>query len=238
MKAYSYCKNNTIRVYWNVTEISVEKVNAFQEKHTISYKYIRKESAKLPVDEEYSVINVGGRQRSFVGYTYNYYNVDVFRFGKYCGKKIAEVKDLPYTCWYWKTIENGDHKEFIKAYLYENWYEARTNREGEEYMFNIKKANEKQERIERNANAIRNRLRQNNIINLEINRWPNKEGKIKIDGVEYIFPKVKEYWYGGYSYYMPVLNGSAKRIKNRTIKATIMTFDNNLYITNFKVIKK
>ena len=62
---------------------------------------------------------------------------------------------------------------------------------------------------------------------------PDSYGELRIDGILYRFNEVAQNYYNGYSYYLPVVKGNAKRIKNKTVNVTKYTstiVDNNVTV--------
>ena len=241
-KVFSYANGRSMRYYWEVS-ISRENFDDNRDYEISKYKYIRKEASdgdNSTADSAYTYdMNANGHKRSFERKELVFINNDTFRFGKYVGRKIKDVKDSGYTAWYWKQIKDSsatEHVEFVKQFLEDYWYEFRKDASGEEYIVSpesIKREKEAKEKKE----TFSKKLEKDNEVILNITHWPNDNGDIKIDGITYRFPKVNEYWYAGYPYYMPVTNGKAKRIKGKTIKAHIMEFDDVFYIANFEILK-
>lgn len=230
MKIYGFSNSKQIFTVWEVS-YSYEDIDRNRRYKVYNYKYCGRTSE---TPEELNS-NVNDRLRSFKKKEIEFTNVNTFRYGKYAGKNIAEVNDLNYTKWYFGTIEDKDHKKFVKELLYDNWYEFKTNRNGDEYAVSpeyiekINKINEKRE-------IALNKAKANKTVLLEINSNPNCEGKIYIDDVAYKFANVVARNYMGYIYYMPTKNGYAKRIKNKVIKAKLMEIDGEIYIANFSVV--
>ena len=72
---------------------------------------------------------------------------------------------------------------------------------------------------------------------------PDEEGYCRVDDIFYHFEEIKENWYNGFPYYLPVLNGKSKRIKNKNInvkKFTVETLNNGsivVEILDFEIVK-
>lgn len=67
---------------------------------------------------------------------------------------------------------------------------------------------------------------------------PGPEGLVAVAKNVYIkFPEVKECYYAGYEYYMPVLKGKAKRIKNKRVRVQVEPIEKGFLVTNFEVLK-
>lgn len=159
-------------------------------------------------------------------------NVDVFRFGKYKYEKIDNT-DLNYLSWYWDQID-GDHKEYVGEILKANGYEIRTNTYtnydggihtstylvSPEVLANERKNNEA-------LNEIEIKLKNGETIEFVTEYNPDELGDCRIGDIIYHFNEVKENYYQGWSYYLPVVNGKQKRIKNKKIIITKYTYTRN-----------
>ena len=76
---------------------------------------------------------------------------------------------------------------------------------------------------------------------LDITSNPNEEGEYYDMNSEYTFKfdEVRSNNYRGFEYYLPVMNGKCKRIKNKSIKITDGEIvDDNVLIHAFEVLKK
>lgn len=233
MIVYSYHPKKADFIKWDLT-VSYEEFDSIRRYKVSSYKRLAL-LKDLPEGEEENVRCIDHR-RSFVSKDVEYTVNNVFRFGKYANQKIDEVRDLRYTSWYYTVVEDESHKKFIHDYLYENWYDFRINENGEEYIVTPKRLkyedemNKKVEMFIKNLDTSKKYL-------LEPTRNPNREGKIFINGIPYIFPKVEEYYYEDCCYYLPVQNGKSKRIKNKVLECNLMVMDGEIFISNFKIIK-
>ena len=196
----------------------------------------------LPIDE-----TLRGHTRSWNSTKEVWDNVDTFRFGKYCGEKIEKNTDTQYIAWYWDNID-GDHKEFVGHVLEDNGYEIRersyNNSTGEhiyQYLMSPEaleiERKEKKEFLEM-IDSIKNATE----LNFFCEANPNSEGEYQDGKIHYHFQDVKENYYNGFEYYLPVLNGKAKRIKNKNILVTKFTYEINensiiVQILDFKILK-
>ena len=156
---------------------------------------------------------------------------------------------MNYLAWYWDNIFVEDHKKFVEDVLTNNGYEIRThtytNYRGEEvsskYLMTPEDLeNERKDNEEFNKTLAE--LEVGNPINLFIESNPDAEGYYTDKNVNYHFQEVKENWYNGFTYYLPILNGKAKRIKNKNIiiKNYTYTVNNNVIdieILDFEIVK-
>ena len=128
MQVFSFYTKRQVFTVWDIY-YTYEPLDENRRYKISNYKYLG------TVNEQSENIDTiaYNRIRSFKHKDIEFTNNDTFRFGKYEGRKIKDVKDLRYTKWYFKQIEDTNHKKFIKDYLYDNWYEFRTSSDGEEY---------------------------------------------------------------------------------------------------------
>lgn len=136
---------------------------------------------------------------------------DCFNFGKYSGQKFSEVEDNDYLVWYFGSESDKSRKSALGIVLESRGYvlDGYTYISSEEYV-------KKLEKIENEDRLFYS------IVNGEVNKFiPDRNldecGMIEIDGVTYEFPEILENYYNGFYYYLPVVNGKAKRIKNKNI---------------------
>ena len=231
MTKYGYSSRKDIYTIWEVTFV-YEPLDNNRRFVNYTYKYIKRTTEKpAELDKR-----CNERLRSFTARDIEYTNDDTFRFGKCKGQNIANVHDLDYTCWYFKNIENN-HKEWVKNWLLDNGCEFRMSYRDEEYAVTPERLNKERETAKRVENTI-NEASEGKTVYLFIPGNLDSSGKITIDGVTYTFPKIKSQHYMGFTYYIPVRNGAPKRIKNKTIKARLMYFDGEIFVSNFEVVNK
>ena len=233
MLVYSYHPKRTDFLSWDLT-ISYEPLDEYRRYKVYNYKKIAVFNDLAP--ELQDNIYCFNHRRSFEEREVEYIVKDVFQFGKYANRKIAEVNDLKYTSWYYTVVKDEESKKFIHDFLYDNWYDFRKNADGEEYVITPKRVKYEEERDKKMANFIKN-LDPSKKYYLEPKHNPNGEGKITIDDITYTFPKVERYYYEDFCYFLPVCNGKSKRVKNKILECSLMNLDNEIYISNFKVVK-
>ena len=232
--------NYVITHYWYIKNISFDKDKAFAQ------------YPEAVFDE-----NLCGMTRSWSSRPKEVWTcVDVFRFGKYKFDKIAENTDTSYIEWYWGNID-GEHKEFVGEVLKSRGYEIRTQtytyrdyntgkmRENTHTWLVSPEMLEEEKKANDLKNQIMNKFNNHENFELYIEHNIDSDGEIEIDDITYKFEEVKENCYNGYIYYLPVINGKAKRIKNKNIIITDYDFEyldeNNEYplinIKNFEIKK-
>lgn len=85
-------------------------------------------------------------------------------------------------------------------------------------------------------------ITENNVLEFDCDQNPCYDGNLFIKEITFQFDEVKECYYRGYSYFLPVINGKSKRIKNKTIRITdfeILDIDNLIVkINNLEIVKK
>ena len=166
-------------------------------------------------------------------------NVDVFRFGKYKYEKINN-SDLSYLAWYWNQIY-GDHKEYVGSILKDNGYEIRTWGEDNQYLMSpedLENERKQKEKFQELTNLVKN----GNQLNVFIEYNLDENGIYVDDCIRYHFPEVRENYYNGFTYYLPVVNGKQKRIKNKNLVITDYNYSVNdniitIQILDFKIEK-
>ena len=195
---------------------------------------------------------MNGKTRNFWEKEYIWTSVDVFRFGKYKGTYINDCNDTDYIAWYWKNIYD-DHKEFVENILISRGYQTRINdvKSDDDDLFLVKEkvmVSKDQVALENNDESNMSDQLRNFYNSKEITINPthnlSMNGNYREDNVIYKFLDYKYYPATYYSpeYYLPLSNGKAKRIKNKTvvIDRFNVKMDNNkiiIEVLNFKVTK-
>lgn len=184
-----------------------------------------------------------GKTRSWTHYEYVWDNVDTFRFGKYKGGAIEACTDTDYLEWYYGCVSE-EHREYVadvlrsRGYLVEGGFVYSPDAQKK-----MAEAKDVKERIISAANSGEQ-------VRLYIERNPDEdgcvfvsnpkeEGYLNIDNVRFFFREVVDRYYDGWTYYMPCVNGKAKRVKCKTILATISynQEEDVFYIERFTVEK-
>jgi hypothetical protein len=152
-----------------------------------------------------------------------------FRFGKYEDEDIRKSDDVDYLKWYFGETDNMIAAERMVE-LDDSWsivdgeLLTATQVEGVE----LKK-------------SIEVGLKKTGKIVVFVDRNIDDHGSFYVDGVSYIFDDIVERWYRDYPYYLPVLGGKSKRIKNKTVELTVefgQRFDYDYWIVkDFKIVK-
>jgi predicted CoA-binding protein len=145
-----------------------------------------------------------------------------FTFGKYLGKRIDEVADVEYTCWYSQQIISEENRNACYEFLKLHGYVVIEDRiySPEEY-----------EKIQ-SANRVCDELLETNAkqgyIDLTITDNAHYDAEnfcvlpTNIKGVYIVCEEgAKAMYYQGWEYYLPIFNGKAKRMKNKTVRIQI-----------------
>lgn len=190
-----------------------------------------------PVDE-----SLKGHTRSF-NTNKVIYPDNVFHFGKYCGKRFDECSDYDYMAWYFQQVDKVQQEELIPiledhGYFTFPYFDMKS--------YGIETAEEHAAREEHDRKLLKEREYVKEYISkgeliLDITSNPNEEGEYYDMNSEYTFKfnEVRSNCYQGFEYYLPVMNGKCKRIKNKSIKITDGEIvDGNVLIHAFEVLKK
>lgn len=196
----------------------------------------------LPIDE-----TLRGHTRSWNSTKEVWDNVDVFRFGKYKYKKIEECTDIDYIGWYWENAVR-EQKEFVGHVLENHGYEIRervynysTGEYVEQYLMSPE-ALEQERKVKREFQEMIEKIENATELTFFCDHNPDYDGEYWDGNIHYHFQDVKENYYNGFSYYLPILNGKAKRVKNKNIIVTKFTYEiiENaiiIQILDFKILK-
>jgi len=242
MTTYAIGFANKFYTLWSITEETKPLGNgrSYMITHYMFIKNIsfEKEVAMKKYPNIPVVENLRGKTASWYTTKEVWDNVDTFRFGKYKYDKIETVNDLAYIAWYWNQID-GEHKAYVSDILKTNGYEIRTNtyttyydetRTAEYLMSPEDLANERMNLAE--FNVILNKCKNNETIEIIPEYNLDDKGDYRNGDVIFHFNNIKENWYNGYPYYLPVLNGKSKRFKNKNVKINKYSYElNNNVIT-------
>lgn len=169
---------------------------------------------------------------------------EYFAFGRNQGEPIKECCDDKYLQWYWDNEINDDRRNYINEILLSRGYVFRLNK----WMLK-----EDTQDLDSEINTILNgKFTFFADKNLTINYGDNTAeiSPYIVNGIEsdiyykVIFSEYKTYVYRGYEYALPVINGQAKRIKEKTIEATDYTVLKNngsyllIKVNNFNIYSK
>ena len=243
---------NKYYTLWEITEDTKDLGNGHKMvvthfRYIQNLSYSKEEALKkcpgLKIDEQ-----LRGKTQSWSSSREEWDNVDTFRFGKYKYEKIDKVHDNSYLEWYWDNVY-AEHRSYVGEVLKSRGYEVRawisTNEDGQkvahQYLMSPEAIENEKKEMEA-LDSFRTILKNNEAISLNVEYNPDEDGNLRDGDVNYKFSEVKENYYRGFLYYLPVLNGKAKRIKNKTIKITEYTYQDNgtsldINIINFEVMK-
>lgn len=205
----------------------------FKKNISMTKEYAIKKYPGIEVDE-----TLKGKTKSFSKEKYEWTEFDKFRFGKYEGLTFEEANDYNYLAWYYKEIGAlyQDHKDFAKKVLEAHGYEI----DGDIVMSpeDVRERKEMRERTQEFIEMAEN----GELIEFVPETNLSFDGLYRQEMVIFKFPEVKEMFYQGYEYYLPVVNGKTKRIKNKNVLVTEYTYkvvkdSLIIYIEKFEVAK-
>ena len=235
---------NKFYTLWDVIENITEHDNYKDVQYVCNY--IKNISFDLEaVREKYPDVEIWetlkGKHISFVTTPKRVYtDIETFRFGKYDGKRIDDVTDIKYILWYVNEICDEDHKMYVESVLINKYNYIKYN----DCFITVNEYNDIIEAENKQIEFI-NKLKNNEVIeyiptyNLSEYYDNGKTcGTLIINNIAFVVTDVVENWYNGFPYYLPVINGKGKRIKNKTIAITNYSFENNIVIVNKWSIKK
>ena len=238
--------------YWTLWNIYEETRYSFGEPYKVCvHQYLKNISYSLKVaQEKYPDAIVDENLRgthsweSAVVSDKPEFPEDCFQKGQYRGKKIAECKDLDYLQWAIGSILYGEGAKIAEDVLVANGY-RRLNEiaiVGPETVSDIDRKNE----IVKDAVA---RIERGETLTCNVDYNPNEDHEV-VDcstNIVFHFPEISVQHYRGYEYYLPMLNGKAKRVKGKTIEVVPDHYEVEtdrcgwedrltVYVKSFKVI--
>ena len=167
----------------------------------------------------------------------------VFPKGKYAGTKIAECTDLEYLHWAQDNILTGESAEIAERVLTDNGWK-RLNEcaiVSPDVAKNIDTTNDM-------LSGVISRIDRGERVEFTTNYNPDSEGRVvdPTTRITFVFPEVSMFYYAGHEYFLPTVNGKAKRVKGKTIDAEVDRYeldtdtygwehDLKVYIKSFKV---
>lgn len=166
--------------------------------------------------------NLRGKRGTFVKYDWNPpapKPAGVFQFGKYSGATFAEVNDPDYVFWYHNSQIPADNKKAAREYLLENCDDY-ADYKGT--IFHV----EEIERIKQ-IDETRAKLLKDGFIEGVMERNITDFG-FTFCGVEILVGllPIKQMFYHDITYYLPIIDGKAKRVKGKKVRLTVSTEPN------------
>lgn len=231
---------------WDVTEDIIDLGHGHKSK-VVHHAYIKNISFdKKKAMEAYPGLDIDetlhGKTCSFDTEKEIWENVDTFRFGKYKYDNIDSCPDTNYIAWYWDNVY-AEHKDHISEVLKSRGYEVRTrtwtsydgDEKTEEYLMSPEALeNEKKEANE--LTEIENKLKEGNPLSFFCEYNLNENGEVCNEYLTFKFSEIKEMEYRGWPYYLPMVNGKSKRIKNKNININKYTYEKTNYGFTVNVI--
>lgn len=233
---------NKFYTLWDVTSKVVE--SKYSKDTLVTNTYIKNISMDIDkVKELYPDVEIDESLRGH-SCTFEYTkerketNTDKFNFGKYEGKLISECTDNSYLCWFFDNCD-GERKQNVEARLVELGFVIK-----DDIIFTQEEI-AKQEQIERMlSNKEELEILFNRNLSIEFDSSDKCYGVYRNeDGILFKFNDVKLNYYNGFEYGLPLVNGKAKRIKNKTIKIKdykyeITKYDTIVEVLDFTIVKQ
>lgn len=168
---------------------------------------------------------------------------DCFQKGQYRGRKVAECKDLDYLHWALGSILYGEAAQIAEQVLTDNGW-RRLN----EYAIVPPDAAKEIDDYNRMIDSVVSRIGNGERIEFTTNYNPDDKGEVTDPEtrIVFVFPEISMFYYAGHEYFLPTINGKAKRVKGKTVSAEVDRYEldtntygwqHNLkvYIKSFKV---
>lgn len=207
------------------------------------YKFIKNISMdREVVEQKYPGIeideNLRGKNHSFFEEKYVWTEQDKFRFGKYAGSKFTDCYDYSYLAWYYTQIDESqqEHRDIIKSILVDHGYEVKGD-----IVLSPKEVQERKEMKERTKEFIE-MVENGELLEFTPEYNLSFDGIYRQDLIFFKFPEVKEMYYQDYVYFLPIINGKTKRIKNKNVIVSEYTYkivrdSVVIYIEKFDIAK-
>ena len=220
---------NKYYTLWDVVIETITHENYKDEIHHNSYiKNISfdKNTAFTKYPTAYFDANLCGKNNDFIYGKIIWTNIDTFRYGTLSGTKIEDCTDFKYLEAYYNDLAWDEHRDFVQNFLISKGYVLNDDGDLLSPIYI-----ERQKEIIDNQKDIMNCINNKKSISFIPIRNLNDNGEyINIeDAITYIFTDIAKQNYNGFQYYLPVLNGKAKLIKNKCIEITKYTFTRNEY---------
>jgi len=141
-----------------------------------------------------------------------------FQFGKYTHTLVSENEDLDYLKWYYgqqptfllTDPDCPEHNMIVASRMMELDADYRIHNGElmtEEEVNNIRKYEENVELLNKYGYHIA-------FIEQNVDAY----GMLFVDGIQFYFPTIRPQYYRDIEYFLPTINGKAKRIKNKRVK--------------------
>lgn len=225
---------------WYITERTrtYQIGNCIKNEHYTFCEYVQNlsydlETAKQKWDNAEVDETLKGHTRTFERNHWVEVEVDTtqFSFGKYRYTPIAECDDLDYMVWMYNTITDKiDPLTEDEIATTENLYNRIVEINHDKYRFHepndlfFKKewrlSTDEKWQHEAMLIDIREKLKNHEPVEFQVLTNPDEEGCVNFYGFYFYFKEVAARNYQGLDYYLPVVNGKAKRVKNKTITVT------------------
>ena len=216
----------TFYTLWYISE-ETKQVEPHRISTVKQYTYVKnismdRETAIEKYPDAVYLEELRGKSASFERTSYSWDTVETFRFGKYSNDRIEDCGDTSYIEWYWNNV-SGDHRDYVSEVLKSRGYEVRTSGSGDYWLVSPEVV-ENERLTEAKLDELEQTRSNGDAVEVHVEHNPDDEGYIWDEDVLYHFQEVRENDYRGFPYYLPVLNGKAKRVKGKTVRVTKYTW--------------
>lgn len=214
--------------FYTLWEVSVSDKVIGNERFTVThYRYVKNISFdEKKVKALYPDVEVNMELRghsSFYTTDRVYINQDKFQFGKYQGQLISECTDYDYVHWYIAQCISDENKLSCEECLLKGGYTIISCRNDHKLYLNptqMKELEQKSQAVEEieysfETNGYADVTITSNAEEIDENKFACRTN---VEGVRVLFDNAKEMYYNGYYYYLPVIDGKAKKLKNKVVR--------------------
>jgi hypothetical protein len=167
----------------------------------------------------------------------------VFPKGKYAGMEIAKCTDLDYLHWALDSILYGERAQIAERALTDNGWRRLNDYEivPPDVAKDIDGANSM-------IDSAISRIENGDRIEFTTDYNPDYNGEVTDPETKivFVFPEISMFHYAGHEYFLPTVNGKAKRVKGKTVEAEVDRYELDtdthgwqhklkVYIKSFKV---
>lgn len=167
------------------------------------------------------------------------YPINVFDKGKYTGHEIADCEDYDYLYWAFNNMLCNERQKIVKNNLLDKL------KENGYHYYKKELISAEKMKAERKRYRVENEIKKTGKIIGIVTRNPGSEYKdtwVDVNGlsvhISFVNYDLKAFYYNQFEYYLPVLDGKAKRIKNKLFEYDVEFKEvggvETFVVTNFK----
>ena len=223
--------SNKYYTLWEVSEHIEE--NRYGKYKVVNYAYLKNVSFDIDkVKEKYPNTPINTALKGHTSWRTSEclerYSLDEFQGGKYRGEKIENCTDYGYLAWAYDLgyIIDYDSRPLVLSILEKAGY-----RKINDTHIATPEEVEKIENSFIETEEMMTRIDNGETITIEVKSNLSEEGTIKVGNIEFTWKpeNYKELEYNGFYYGLPLDNkGKAKRIKGKTLKLTVDSYELNI----------